>query len=384
MGVNDIQASVWQQIDGPTWGKVGELAAWTSLSYEHRHLQAGQWSLVTSWNEQAAKLGKKRMITFDFRGQRFTGVVEHLSPRLEDNGIGMEIGGSDALTLLGDVADWPLPNAALSAQSTAHYTVKGAAETALGGLIDANYGRLYEGGVFQMAPVVSQGRGISVSLNERFSNLLTVVTEKCALANLGVRVGLVQNGAGTRADLTTWFFQPQDRSVRVRLSQKIGTLRTWTQSDDAPTATRAIAGGGGKGTTRIFRERIDAAAEDEWGRRREVFVDARDTTDTADLDERADSELVDATAQSSFELEATDAEGMRYGDHYVVSDSVAVEVLDQSVVLPLGAAAISADSSGVTVTLRPGNPDASDPLFAQAALFRSMRRRLRALETEES
>lgn len=379
-----VVVTVWKKLGaGFGWGLAARLDSYESLSVEPRHNAPGVWSLVLPVSDLSAKLTKTRLVTFDYRGTRVTGAVRQYGAQADDSGrVSIEATGVDVLAWLGHLLCWPDPAAALGAQSTDRYRATGAAETVLRALVVANSDRLAG---FELAAPASAGRGGTVNLSERFSNLLTVVQSKASYAGLGVRLGLVnRSGTSTRADLTLQWYVPADKSNRVRLSHKVGTMRTWKQADTSPTATRAIVGGSGQGTARVFRQVVDGPAEAEWGSKQEVFVDARDATTTTLLDERGAEALTQAAEQSSFELEAVEATGMRYGEHFSLGDKVLVELLTGvSSVQPLGGVKLAADASGTTVQLIPGNPDSANPLFAQAAIMRGTRQRLAALEREE-
>ena len=387
----DIAVGVWSHVSGSTWQRLTRIDRWSSLSYDMRHLQPGPWSLSMAYGDggQADKIQKTSLLTFDARGQRYTGAVEtrgYSSDATTGKPI-LDVSGLDAMALLGDPLMYPVPTASLDAQTSAYYVASGAGETVIGDAIRANMNRLYQGGLFQVALSASQGRGGNVNLHQRFTPLLQLVADKAGIAGLGVRIGLTAASlTSTFADLTCEFYVPRDQSARVKLSQKAGTLRSWSQSDNAPTETRPVAAGGGKLTARVFRQAVVASdAEAEWGRRKEVFLDARDTSDPATLDERAQSSVNDGAEQSSFDLESAEAAGMRFGDHFVTGDSVTVELLTGlSKVDRLNSIVITADGSGRSVQPRPGNPDGTDPEFSQSAITRGIAKGLRGLQQEES
>lgn len=558
-----ITVGVWEKRTSG-WGKVSEIRTWTDLGIEPRYNQPGTWSLQMPFDPQAYRITNKHLLTFDFRGTRMTGVIEKMGPRQDEVGAPvLELSGSDALTLLGDALCWPAPALAVEAQ-TADYVASGPAETVLRDLIFAN---MVTRRGDDMVVSASQARGRSISVNERFSPVLAVVTAKAEAAGLGVRMGLVNTTSGTRAEMRAEFFTPVDRSNRVRLSHKVGTLRTWKQEDAAPSATSAViqavrqlqtlnvasvntsantittavernldnkrvlktvkvatntistssphklgrgdritfTGGtppaplgigtdyyairvdadtfmvastytnararrpinllnDGAGSTSVnrvtitgtdnklrtgdivtvtggtppaplvlgvayyairvadstfqvartkpealddraidltsagsgeitvteqvrrYREVNDDAAETEWGRKRETFLSGGDEDSNGELDAIGEDALLNAAAQSAFELESAEAEGMRYGEHYQLGDKVMIELLTGvTKVDTLRAAKIAASSeSGVTVQLVPGDPDAVNPLFRQAAIVRGIRRQVQALERRES
>jgi hypothetical protein len=182
--------------------------------------------------------------------------------------------------------------------------------------------------------------------------------------------------------MTCEFFEPADLTNRARLSHKVGSLRSWSHNNEAPTLTRATVGGAGEGTARVYREVADTAAEAEWGFKISKSIDARDTFDTTTLDQRGQEALAEGAAQASFGLQVTDAEGMRYGTHYNLGDMVRVELLtgvakDDIVT----AVTLAAGEDGVTVTPVVGNPDSTDPTMQLAAILSGVARETHKLQT---
>lgn len=370
--------SVWAKTT-PGWMKVGELRTWATLMVEPRHLQAGLWSLEMPYDAQALKVTTDRVLTVDFRGQRTTCLLDTFNPKSDDRGQPMlSIGGVDAYSLLGDVTCWPVPLNAIDNQTAEYYTSSGPAEEMLRALAYANMINRRNDDI-TFGPHGS--RGGTISLSVRFDNLGEVFATKCAASNLGVRVGLV-NTSGTRAQMKVEFYEPADRSQRVRLSHKVGSIRTWDQSTKLPTVTKAIIGGAGEGTARVMRVVTDAAAETMWGRSREVFIDARDSFDAPVLDERGTEALTDGAGQSSFTVEAAEAEGMKYGTHYQVGDKVTVELMTGTTAVDyLGAVRIECgNDTGVKVTPIVGNPNGGKPDFDLASVITGLRQRIRKLE----
>lgn len=377
-----MKVGVWEPTDGGVWRLVGQLDTWLEVHVEPRWNTPGPWSMLLPLDGQSLKVTPRHLVTFDTRGTRMTGrVTEAGSEAGEDGNPTLPLAGLDVMGILGGVQCWPVPSSPIGSQTAARYQANGAAEDVLTVAARANLARAH-----QVTVPNSRGRGTPVTLNTRFKNLLELLQVKCEAADLGFTLGLVDEpGTSTRARLTLQFTQPVDRSARVRLSTKVGTLRSWKQNRQAPTATRAVVGGGGQGAARVFRQVVDTAAEAEWGFAAEVFVDARDTSDPALLDARGWEALAEAAAQSSFELDAAEAAGMRYGTHFWLGDKVTVELLtDTTTVDRLRAVRIDVTrGEGMSVQLIPGNPDSRDnPLFKQAAINRGLHRRLKALEED--
>lgn len=383
-----VRVGLWVHESGTTYRKQGELPAWTALSVAPKHLAAGEWSLQVPWSTAAGRVTTQQLVTYDLQREGspevrvMTGVIRSLEPGADESGrVTLSLAGVDVLDLLGGALCWPVPGAGLGGQSVSHYIQSGAAETVLRELVQANW--VQRLGQPLLLPA-SLARGSTVRLRLRFTNLLQVLTSKAAVAGLGLSMGLV-DASSTRADLTLAFRVPVDQSARVKLSHKVGSLRTWKQSSVAPTVTRAIVAGGGQGAARVFRQQQAAAAEAAWGWPRELFVDQRGTTDTDELDEAGSEALADGAATQGFDLDAVEAQGIRYGQHFQVGDLVSVELLTGlATTAPLGAVQIEGGSDGVSVKLLPGDPDATNPLFRQAAIIRELRRQVRALQSEEA
>ena len=375
--------SVWEDQGSNVWALVARIGVWTTIDLEPRFNAAGTWSLVLPWSEQSNKITKTRLVTFDWRGWRFTGRVDSYAASAgEDGAPVLAVGGLDAFDVVADYLCWPSPTQLLTGQGV-RYSASGVAETVLRNLMLANRDRRGD----DWAIPASQGRGASITLGERWTPMGLVVAEKATAAGLGVRAGLVDDPAtSTRASLQVEFYVPVDRTARVRLSYRVGTLRSWALNNVAPTATRVIVGGDGKGASRVYRQITDTAAEGVWGRIREMFADARGTSALAELDERGVEALAEAAEQSSFELETVEAAGMRFIQHYGLGDTVTVEPIEgEATTERVNAARLAFGDSGVSVQIIPGNPDtsASNPLFKLAEILRGLRRRLSHIEREE-
>ena len=96
---------------------------------------------------------------------------------------------------------------------------------------------------------------------------------------------------------------------------------------------------------------------------RETFIDARDESDPAVLIERGQEALAEAVAQSSLEIETTEAAGMQAFRKAEPGDLITVELIPgRPRTETLGAIKVTDSRSGVTVTPMPGNPNALDPM----------------------
>lgn len=377
--------SVWAR-SGSTYGWVGDVATYESVDCEVRHLDPGHWSIKMPYNTQAALFQPGRLVTVDFRNTRFTGIFDTLAPQSDEQGRPvLEASGPGAYALIGDATTWPDPANTLSAQTVARYTASGAAETVLRQVMTAQL--TTRRGDPIVVPTTGT-RGGTVNLDERFTNLMQLVSKKARRGGLAVTVDLVTSGGtDTSGTLQVQFRVPVDKSNTVWLSYATGSLKTWKQTDTAPTVTRPIVMGSGKGLSRVIRGTVrDTAAEARWDRSIERIVDVRGTSSTTELDEEAQSALDDGTQQSSFEISAVEGEGVIYGTDFLVGDQVLVELMTGlTSVERVNAVRMHADKeNGMTIEVVPGNPDTTNPWFRTHAILRAFHRRIHNLEREES
>lgn len=233
----------------------------------------------------------------------------------------LELAGVSDDVVIADRLIYPVPTSVASSQAASAYDLRtGVAETVVKAYVNLNAGpgALAVRQVPAMTVEPDQGRGSSVTGNYRFDNLADSITALLALDGLGWRVDWV---AGSLQFLV---YAPDDLSAAVRFSWDLGNLRNQTYTLTAPAATREIVAGGGEGTARIFHERGDVIAESVWMRRIERFVDRRDTTDAATLDQAGDQALLDDGAKEQFEITVADTDAATYGRDYQLGDKVTV------------------------------------------------------------
>lgn len=173
----------------------------------------------------------------------------------------------------------------------------------------------------------SQSRGAVVPKSPRFQKLSELCAEIAVYC--GLRFHIVQVGQ----QLVLKVSEVVDRSDLVRFDIRNGTLASETATVSAPTATRAIVAGGGEGTARAFVQRVtadSAAAETAWGRPIEVFVDQRQTEDTAELEAAGDKTLIEnGTASTAIKAVPSDDSTMLYGVDWSEGDRVGVVLHNQ-------------------------------------------------------
>lgn len=200
-------------------------------------------------------------------------------------------------------------------------------------------------------------------------------------------------------------YQPRDLSKKVRFSPELGNLREYIWTLSAPKVTRAIVACQGDGVDRYIYQKVDAAAEAEWGMQIEQFIDRRDlpimtnqmdgtpmkakteVTDaefTAALEamgQAADDVLKEGEKSGNFQIYPIDTEQVKFGRDYFVGDIVTVEVDGVSYSDIVREVNISVDDGGNALTVSPkiGEQGSGEPLNLYQSVY-DMRKKLRKLE----
>jgi hypothetical protein len=220
---------------------------------------------------------------------------------------------TDDSSILWETLGWQVPTAAISAQNTAEYrTYTGNAETIVKTMVQEQaITRL--GHPLTVAPNLNRGAVIPGGVKVRMHPLAQQLFPAVEQAGLGVRV--YQSGGGLVLDV----YEP--RTYTKVISEQAGTLRSWKWNRANPTATHVVGGGTGEGTARTFRTASDTALADLYGRKIEVFADARNGQTTQELDQSNSEVLFEAQPKSGLELELSETPYFRYGT-VIVGDNV--------------------------------------------------------------
>ena len=303
--------------------RLGRLGGYRSLSVTLRHNAVGTWTLVARGTDaNAAMLAEPgNRVCIYYRDQLvLSGPMTPARVSGSSGGSTLTVSGIDDLAWLSRRLAWPVPGSVIGSQSGAEYDVRtGNAETVIKGYVTANaVTRLPVPG---LSVATNGNRGATVTGRARMQTVLEVVAPLADAGGIGLR--LRQSGAGIVFDCYT------PATVPVRLSEKLSNLRDWEYEASAPAATRMVGGGQGEGTARVFRARTTGVAQDEtdWGII-EAFVDARDVSNTTELDARIDAKLLEAAPLAGFAVTPRETAAMRFGTDYNLGDKVRVEVAD--------------------------------------------------------
>lgn len=179
--------------------------------------------------------------------------------------------------------------------SAARYTSTGTFEAAVKAMVDSQCGatatdvnRQFPG----FAVAASSGRGPTYTFNERWSNLSEAVQKGCIAAEVGYRISW--SGSGLVFDTIHGLDRTLGNGINnpAVFSTDFDTVReshfTLSRSNYK---NYAYAGGQGVGTARIIQPVYSTDSTPTGYKRREIFVDARDLSATADLTTRGNQAL---------------------------------------------------------------------------------------------
>ncbi|MEU9044098.1 siphovirus ReqiPepy6 Gp37-like family protein [Kitasatospora sp. NPDC048343] len=289
-------------------------------------------------------------------------------------------GVSDSVVLM-DMLALPEPsNPDMASQRQAHDTRTGSAESVMHAYVNANLGpaapspRRRPG----LTMGTNLGRGPTVSKSARFPVLGSLLTEIAVVANLGFRI--VQRGSG----LVFETYQIVDRSRQVRLDVRNRTLSGQRVAISPPGATRVLVAGQGDLTARQFLA-VDTpasiAAEADWARRIERFVDQRNTSDWTEL-QQAGNEVMAKEGFTSVAVQAVPVEdsAMRFGIDWYLGDQVGVVVENQELVSTVTGMVLKANADGYKVGALLGDPAGFDIRTALTRRVQTTETRVSALE----
>lgn len=260
--------------------------------------------------------------------------------------------------VLSDMLSLPDPaSASMEVQNKAHDTRTGPAETLMHDYVRYNVGP-------NAVPDRNRGivmgangaRGDVLTKNPRFQVLGDLLNELSVVSNIGFRI--VQRG-----DLRTFETYPiTDRSAEIRLDVENGSLASAKFAKTVPGVTRVLVAGQGDLTERqlLYADTPESlAAEVEWNRRIERFVDQRQTDQMSDLQQAADELLAEQgfTAYTFAVVPADDTEtSMRFGIDYYLGDRVTVVIDGAELEADVVGMALAINNEGIRLAVQVGDP----------------------------
>lgn len=356
------------EIRDPNLNRVGQLLGPDVIgaTFVSRFNNVGSWQVSIPNGREAAELLRQPGYGLIVTGR--TGVIisgPTLSAQLvQDTGDPQgiwEITGADDSLILEDRLAYPTPSVAdVALQTASHDSRTGFAETVIKEYVNENIGPLAsaERKIANLTIETDLSRGGIVFGSARFNTLQELIYDLATSTGLGFTVEQESN------DIQFKVYEPLNRSAFVRMDIANNQLTSTDYSYSAPSTTRAIVGGAGEAVERIFIEATTAeseAAETQWGRRIETFIDFRGSEGQDELAQSAESELVqNGTTIVNISVQPTNDSNMRYGYDWNLGDRITVVIDDIEAVSVVTEVGISIQADGVRVAATVGNPVAID------------------------
>jgi|GEM_PF-2517231 len=320
--------------------RVGTITAkYLQMTATLRHNNVGEWKITLPGKHPMVPYLSQHgsgIIVSLLGSTRFSGPTDRPSRkanRENPDGTFTFKGKTDDI-LLADARAYPSPSIAdPSAQAAANDTRTGNVETLLREYVAQNIadqapaGRVAGFRSYIRVETVNQNRGPVATKSPRFQNLLELLNELGTLGTLGFQ--LIQRGDFLMFEV----LDVRDVSGSVRFDIVNGTLISEEVEESPPSLTRAIVAGQGEGVGRTIIQRTTAgsvAAEADWGRVIEDFIDQRDTNVLAELQQSGDEKLIEGgMTATSVKVVPADDTTMLYGRDWNEGDVVAVVVNGQ-------------------------------------------------------
>lgn len=287
-----------------------------------------------------------------FRGvERFRGIIQETPGEGPAGDVTGHVRGD--IRKLWHWQGWPVPTAGVGAQTSAYSVHSGPSETVFKDALAENLLRL--GVPWTVAP--SLGRGSATVASLRFHPLADKLLPALEADNLIVVLTYGDDGA-VLVDV-----RPA-RTIPGVLTIASGVPEGYSFERTGPTATRVVVGGRNEGVDREFVEFRDTALEADWGDIIEVFKDARNTEEGADLTVDAREALAEGRPTSGISTTLNETDRFRYGTTYTEGDLVHVRLGPIDRLQPVSVSITETAESGVVVTPRIGDvkDDTTDTL----------------------
>jgi len=246
---------------------------------------------------------------------------------------------------------WPVPGAAITAQTSEYRNYSGRAESVFKTALSENIARL--GIPWTVAPTL--GRGALIPTGSPVSFRFHPLAEKLipVLDNSDLVVVLTYDSLGR----PTVDIREAD-TVQGVITLGSGVVDGYKFSVEAPTATRAIVGGRGEGVERELVTVVDSAREAEWGDIIETFVDSRNSDVGTNIAPYGTEALVEAAPRVGVALDIVETKKFQYLKQFREGDLAHVRLGPIDSLEQITSVSISEDpDDGVLVTPHIGSAD---------------------------
>lgn len=368
----------------------GDLVGWESVL---RFNNVGMWSIELVANLPMAQLlstpGYGIVVSHKTAGVILSGPMISAETTYESGDpIGVvKITGVDDSVILADRLAYPDPSVGdVTAQLQAYDSVVAMkASTALFHYVEGNLVpgiAPVERAIPTMTVATDPAVGSLVSKSARFDVLGELLTDIASVDGLGFDI------KQTDGVLEFRVFQPVDRTGTIRMDVANQTLSKTAYGYGAPELTHAIVAGQGQGTDRQFFDVTTTeslSAENLFNRRIESFIDQRNTSDAAEL-EQAGLEKLSSGGMLLTTVDVIPSSDltMRYGDDWNLGDQVTVVVANQEVSATVTQVSIRVEPNGVFIGATVGEPNGVDFDAIVAKKQTKAQSRINALERKES
>lgn len=272
----------------------------------------------------------------------------------------------------------PSPSRGLLSQTArSHYKESTNAETLIKNMVKSHVGQTAR--TENRSPMIvdsSEGRGKTVKINSRFRNLLDEAHE---LASAGG--GLQFYTSLEKSKIRFHMRKPDDLHRSVRLREADGSVKKFSYSLEAPTATRVLVAGQGEKTDRMFR--LIETPQTVWEVKTLLFQDRRDTDDPDDLVQAGEETLAEAGPVTSITIDTSMPGNRKYAHDFRVGDKISVQLSCKTNISDtLQRVELDWGATGISYTVSVG-PHLEEPDENQVIeTVRQLRRDLRGIQAK--
>lgn len=302
----------------------GIIDRYQKATWVRRFSRPGSLQLEVNRNATAADLLALR--TFVALDDDSDGVIDH-AYLIEQKELGLdaagrsseliEVRGRDVTGLLAERLSVPPPGLSHDAQTNV------AAETSMKHYVDRHAVSPVDVDrkIPNLVMAADQGRGALDDEAGRYHPISDLLERISLRTDMGFEVTFDPASKDHVFDVVSGI----DRTASVFLDADFDTVRQqrWLASD-LSRRTFAIVAGQGEGAARTIVQTFLGAAQPTGLDRRELFVDARDTNDTAALTDRGKAKLKETESQDSFQTDVAQFGSFRYREHFDLGDLVTV------------------------------------------------------------
>lgn len=354
-----------------------------------RFNNVGSWSIdlpVGNAMAEQLRLPNAGIIVTLPSGVMFSGYTSKaVRVQTQDDPTGVwQISGVTDDVILGERLAYPTPATADLTAQTSEYDIRtGKASTLMYQYINANIGSSAPAArkISTLTTATDLALGSTLTTKARYETLGSLMERLAVIDGLGFDIK--QSGSG----LVFRVYQPTDRSATVRMDIDNNRLTKSEYTYSAPEATRAIVAGTGTGTARLMAEvttTASTAAETAWGRRIEVFKDARGESQ-AQLVQAGTEELADkGKTIEAISVSPSDDLSMAYGTDWNLGDKISVVAGTTTVTQIVTEVGLIVAEDGIRIGATVGEPAVADPESSLVEVQADQEQRLSNLERNES